>query len=221
MIRNRYRIFWLLTVLVGFSLACESLSALQRDYNETRGTAGAIATQADQIITQAKGIATQIGDSSAVGTAKAIATEQGPSLIATGQAYATIAADEGYLQTAEALVTQGSGELLLTIQAAATQYLFPGTPPEDVPIATIGEVSNLFANQATVSYIVHLDVPVVVNFYQNMMPTKGWTDDSDSSLIKEKAAVLKFLKEDRVATVTLTTDPINQRTVVFIAIINQ
>jgi hypothetical protein len=219
--KNRYKTLLLLIMVAAIGLACESLAAIQQDYNETRGTAEVIATQAGKIITQAKGIATHVGDSAAVSTARALATEQGPSLIATGQAYATIAADEGYLQTAEAMVTEGSGELLPTIQAAATQYLFPGSPPEDVPIATIGEVSNVLANQSTVSYIVHLDVPVVVNFYQQTMPVNGWEDNSDDSLITNKAAVLNFVKENRVATVTLTTDPINQRTVVFIAISNQ
>jgi hypothetical protein len=219
--KNRYKIILLLTMLVGIGLACESLSTLQQDFNETRGTAEAVATQAGKIITQAKGIATQVGDSAAIGTARALATEQGPSLIATGQAYATIAADEGYLQTAEALVTQGSGELLPTIEAAATQYLFPGSPPDDVPVFGGGDVTNLFANQSTVSYVVDTSVPELVIFYQEEMPALEWSDDSEDELIREQAAVLRFSKSDRSATVTLTTDPIIQRTVVFIAIINQ
>ena len=132
-----------------------------------------------------------------------------------------MAADEGYLKTAEALVTQGSGELLPTIQAAATQYLFPGAPPDDVPVISNGDVTNLFANQSTVSYLVDIGVPEVVNFYQNEMPGLNWSDISDDNLIREQAAVLRFSKPDRSATVTLTTDPIIQRTVVFIAIINQ
>lgn len=219
--KNRYKILLLLTMLVGIGLACESLSAIQQDYTETRGTAEAIATQANKIITQAKGIATQVSDSSAVGTARALATEQGPSLIATGQAYATIAADEGYLQTAEALVTQGSGELLPTIEAAATQYLFPGAPPDDVPVFKGGDVTNLLTNQSTISYMVDISVPELVEFYQEEMPALEWSDVSEDGLIREQAAVLRFSKPDRVATVTLTTDPIIQKTVVFIAIINQ
>lgn len=221
MIKNRFKIIWIFTVLVGFSLACESLSAIRQDYDEVRSTADAAATQVNQIITQAKGIATEIGESSAVETVKAFATQEGPQVIATGEALATKAAEEGYLETAEALVTQGAEELLPTVQAAATEYLFPSSPPDDVPIITIGEVTNLFANQHTVSYFVQLDVPVVVNFYQRLMPELGWTDESNSELIKERAAVLKFTKLDRVANITLTTDPINQQTVVFITITNQ
>jgi hypothetical protein len=219
--KNQNKILLLITLLISTSLGCASLSAIQQDYSETRGTAEAIATQAGKIITQAKGIATEINDSSAVETARAFATEQGPSLIATGQAYATMAADEGYLQTAEALVTQGSSELLPTIEAAATQYLFAGTPPDDVPVINHGEVTNLFENQSTISYIVNLDVSEVAGFYQDEMQALGWSDISENEFIRDQAAVLKFSKPDRVATVTLTTDPINQRTIVFIAIIHQ
>jgi hypothetical protein len=221
MINNRIRILWALTILISFSLACESLSAINRDYNEARSTAGAIATQADLIITQAKGIATQLGDSEVVGTARAIATEQGPAVIATGQAFATQAYEEGYLQTAEALVTQGPSELLPTFQAVATQYLFPAPPPDDIPVITIGEVTNLFTNQSTVSYFVGLDLLSVVDFYQDLMPELGWKDVTDEKSILTEAAVLKFFKPERVATVTLTSNPLNQQTVVLITITNQ
>ena len=214
MFKNRIKILWALTILVGFSLACESLSAISRDYDEARSTAGAI-------VTQAKGIATQFGDSEAFGTARAIATEQGPAVVATGQAFATQAYEEGYLQTVEALVTQGSSELLPTFQAIATQYLYPAPPPDDIPIITIGEVTNLFTNQSTVSYFVGLDLPIVVDFYQNLMPELGWTDVTDENSILAEAAVLKFFKPERVATVTLASNPLNQQTVVLITITSQ
>ncbi len=214
MYKNRIKLLWALTILVGFSLACESLSAISRDYDEARSTAGAI-------VTQAKGIATQLGDSGTFGTARAFATEQGPAVVATGQAFATQAYEEGYLQTVEALVTQGSSELLPTFQAIATQYLFPAPPPDDIPIITIGEVTNLFTNQATVSYFVDLDLPLVVDFYQNFMPELGWIDVTDENSILAEAAIMKFFKPERVATVTLTSNPLNQQTVVLITITSQ
>ena len=221
MFNNRYKILWIVTLLLGSSLACESFSAISQDYDQVRSTAGAIATQANQIITQAKGIATQLGEEPGLATAKAIATQQGPGLIATGQAFATKASDEGYLKTVEALVTQGPRDLLPTFQALATQYLFPAPPPEDIPIITNGDESNLFTNQATVSYYAHLDLPPVATFYRNTMPLFGWTDVSDEKSIREEAAVLKFFKPDRVATVTLTANPLNQQTVVLITITTQ
>lgn len=221
MFKNKLRILLVLTILIGFGLACESFSAISRDYNEARSTAGAIATQADMVLTQAKGIATQLGDSEAVSTARAIATEQGPAFIETGQALASQAYEEGYLQTAEALVTQGPNELLPTFQAVATQYLFPAPPPDDIPIITVGEVSNLFTNQSTVTYVVDLDLTVVVEFYQDIMPELGWTDVTDKESILAEAAALKFFKPERVATVTLTANPLHQQTIVLISITSQ
>lgn len=221
MINKRFRLLLIITLLLGASLACESFSAINRDYDEVRGTAGALATQADQIITQAKAIATQFGEDEMVATARAIATQQGPGLIATGQSFATQASEQGYLQTVEALVTQGPRDLLPTFQAVATQYLYPAPPPEDIPIMTPGEVSNLFTNQATISYYAHLELPSVVTFYRNAMPQYGWTDVSDDKSIREEAAVLKFFKPERIASVTLTANPLNQQTIVLITITNQ
>lgn len=216
MLRKPLRIILALTILVGFSLACESLSAISRDYNEARSTAGAIATQADMIITQAKGIATQLSDSEAAGTARAIASEQGPAIIATAQALATGAFEQGYLQTAEALATLGPKDLLPTIQAVATQYLYPAPPPDDIPIITLGEVSNLFSNQNTVSYAVALDLPVVESFYRETMPELGWFDISEEYSSPEEVVILKFFKPDRVATVSLTSNPLTTQTLVLI-----
>ena len=221
MYKYQFKFVWLLIVMVGLSLACESLSAIGDDYNQARGTAGAIATQAQGIITQAEGLATQIVDSKAFETVQAIATQQGPAYIATGQALATKAADEGYLQTAEALITQGSSELLPTFQAVATQYLFRGPPPDDIPIISDGELTNLLTNQSTISYYVTVDLTQVVDFYQTTMPEHDWVDVTDSNLIKTDAAVLKFFKPEQVATITLTANPISQQTVVLIFIRSQ
>jgi hypothetical protein len=213
-----FKLIWLLTLLVGLSIACETFDTIRRDYDETRGTAGAIATQAQEIITQAQGIATEFSDSQAVGTARALATEYGPTLLETGQALATQADQEGYLQTVEALVTQGSSELLPTFQAVATQFLIPQPPPEDIPIIASGEVSNLFTNQSVVSYYVETDLDQVVEFYQTTMPMQDWVDVSDPDQIADNAAVLKFFKPDRIATITLTDNPISQQTVVLITV---
>ena len=220
MTKNRFKLIWAFSLLVGTSQACESISAIGQDFTETRSTAGAVATQAQEIITQAQGIATQLGDSDAVGTARAFATEKGPAYIATGEALSTQAAEEGYLKTAEALVTKGSSDLLPTFQAVATQYLSSAPPPDDIPIIT-GEVENLFSNRSSVSYYVNVDLPEVVDFYQTTMPDHNWVDVTNSSLITEEAAVLKFFKPERVATITLTSNLISKQTVVLITIRSQ
>jgi hypothetical protein len=53
------------------------------------------------------------------------------------------------------------------------------------------------------------------------MPELGWTDVTDEKSILTEAAVLKFFKPERVATVTLTSNPLNQQTVVLITITSQ
>ena len=216
--KDRVKLIWVLTTLIGLSLACQSLSAISEDYRQARGTVGSVATQAQQIITQAQGIATQFEESEAMATARALATEHGPAVISTGKALATQAADEGYLLTAEALVTQGSNELLPTIQAFATQSLFPAPPPEDIPIFPGGDVTNLFTNQSVVSYYVDADLLEVIDFYETTMPALEWLDVSDDDAVMEGAAILKFFKPERVATVTLTTNPVVEQTIVLITI---
>jgi hypothetical protein len=216
--KHYYKLIWVMILLVGLGLACDTFPAIRDDYSSVRGTAEAIATQAEKIITQAEGFATQIGDSPAVGTAKALATEYGPSFIATGQALATQAAKEGYLQTAEALVTQGSNELLPTLQAFATQSLYPGPPPEDIPILSEELVTNLFTNSKIVTYTASSDLVSVIDFYKTAMPAQDWIDVSDSNAVTEIAAVLKFFKPDRVATITLSSTPIPKQTIIMITI---
>ena len=122
--------------------------------------------------------------------------------------------------TAEALVTKGSIELLPTLQAVATQYLSSAPPPDDIPIIP-GEVANLFSNKSAITYYVNVDLPEVVDFYQTTMPDQNWIDVTNSSQITEEAAVLKFFKPERVATITLTVNKISDQTVVLITIRRQ
>lgn len=219
--KDHIKLVWALTALIGLSLACQSINAIREDYDQARGTVGAVATRAQQIITQVEGIATQIDESDAVATGRALATEYGPSVISTSQALATQVAKEGYLLTAEALVTQGSQELIPTFQAFATESLFPAPPPEDIPIFTDGEVTNLFTNRSVISYYVNTNLDEVIDFYNTSMPTFDWFDVSDEDQIMEAGAILKFFKPERVATVTLTSNPVVDQTIVLITIISQ
>jgi hypothetical protein len=61
----------------------------------------------------------------------------------------------------------------------------------------------------------------VVDYYQAAMPDQGWLDVTDGSLIGEQAAVLKFFKPERVATINLTANQLNEQTVILITIISQ
>lgn len=219
--KDHIKLIWALTVLIGLSLACQSINAIREDYTQARGTVGAVATQAQQIVTQVEGIATQINESDAIATGRALATEYGPSVISTSQALATKVAEEGYLLTAEALVTQGSQELIPTIEAFATESLFPAPPPEDIPIFADGDVTNVFTNLSVVSYYVDANLADVIDFYKTAMPTLEWLDVSDEDQMKEGSAILKFFKPERVATVTLSSNPVVDQTIVLITIISQ
>ncbi len=201
--KDHIKLIWVLTTMIGLSLACQSINAIREDYDQARGTVGSIATQAKEIITQAEGIATQIDESDAVATGLALATEYGPAVVSTGEALATQVADEGYLMTAEALLTQGANELIPTIEAFATESLFPASPPEDIPIFPDG------------------DLPDVVEFYKITLPTFEWLDVSDDDEVREDGAVLKFFKPERVATVALTANPVADQTIVLITIRSQ
>lgn len=218
--KNHFKLIWVLALLIGFSLACESFSAIREDFTETRSTVVAVASQAQEVITQAQGIATQLGDSNVIGTARAITTEKGPALIATGEALSTQAAEEGYMKTAEAIVTRGSSELLPTFHALATQFSSSAPPPDDIPIIP-GQVDNLFSSESAVSYYANSELPEVVDFYQTTMPDQNWVDVTNSSMITESAAVLKFFKPEKVATITLTPNLISKQTIVLITIRSQ
>lgn len=219
--KDHIKLIWVLTTLIGLSLACQSINAIREDYDQARGTIGSVATQAQEIITQAEGIATQIDESDAVATGRALATEYGPAAVSTGEALATQVADEGYLKTAEALLTQGVNELVPTIEAFATESLFPASPPEDIPIFSGGDVTNLFTNQSVVSYYVDANLPDVVKYYKTTMPTFEWLDVSDTDEVREDGAILKFFKPERVATIALTANPVADQTIVLITIRNQ
>lgn len=104
------------------------------------------------------------------------------------------------------------------MQAVATQYFLPAPPPEDIPIIPVEDVSNLFTNQSVVSYYVQVELAQVIEFYQSAMLNQGWWDISEPGKITENAAILKYLKPDKIATITLTDNPISEQTVVLITI---
>lgn len=199
-------------------LSCNFLTGLNQDYQEVRGTAQAIATQAEQIITQAQSIATQISESDAMATARAIATKEGPALVGTAQALATQAAEEGYLQTAEAFITSQPKELIETLQAIATRVVHPSGVPEDIPMIAAESMTNLYASESLISYYAALDYPTMVAYYKASMPVMGWEPATSGNMETDTAAVLRYRKPDRTATITLTANPLTDQTIVLIAV---
>jgi hypothetical protein len=214
-----FRFIWLAILsLIVATLACNSLTAIGEDYEQVRSTAESIATQAQRMITQVEGIATEIGESDTLSTARAIATREGPSLIATGEALATQAAEGGFLETAGAFITQESGDLMATIQAIEPDAFLPGNHPADIPLLAEETRSQFFANESVVSYVTTVGLQTAIDIYSTAMPFNGWEAISEGTVKTEDAAVLRYAKPDRLATVTLTTNPLNRQTVVLITI---
>ncbi|MEM3046507.1 MAG: hypothetical protein QW057_05415 [Candidatus Bathyarchaeia archaeon] len=212
------RITLLATIGLWMLLSCNLLTGLNQDYQEVRGTAQAIATQAEQIITQAQGIATEISESDAMATARAIATREGPALVGTAQALATQAAEEGYLQTAEAFITSQPRELVETLQAIATRVIHPSGVPEDIPLIADESMTNLYVSDSLISYYANLDLPIMLAYYKASMPVMGWEAAKTGNMESDTAAVLRYSKPDRTATITLTANPLTDQTIVLIAI---
>jgi hypothetical protein len=66
-----------------------------------------------------------------------------------------------------------------------------------------------------------MNIQEVADFYNREMPAKGWIKVEQGSLENENMFALNFEKEARKAAITITTNPINQKTIVVIIISEQ
>lgn len=217
--RKIFQYAWLGVLAISATLACNLVSTLQ-EARQLRETARIVETLAQDVATQAQELATSISESGALATAQAFATEEGSSILATGEALLTEAARSGALETAQARLTEEGGEFLATVQAVATQGFTFSNPPEDVSIPQEPEVENLYATQDIVSYTIGQDFAAVLDFYKREMPANGWTAVSEGTLESEQAAVLKYTKDGRSATLSLSEGPQEGQTVVVITLVN-
>lgn len=197
-----FRYAWLGTLLVAVTVACNLLTNISEDVQGARDTAEAIATQARGLGDQAQGFATAFDSS--IETLQAFATEEAPGVLETGRALLTEAAERGLLETGQARLTQDGSSLLATIEAVATQGLSTSEGPEDIPIVDRAYVSDFFASDFVVSYFASLDYPTMLAFYKQEMPANGWQAVADGTIESENAAVLRYVKDDRSATITLS-----------------
>ncbi|MGD2157258.1 MAG: hypothetical protein PVG32_10320 [Anaerolineales bacterium] len=190
-------------VLVTFSflaIACGLLGGIGEQVGEVEETAKAV-------VTQAKGLATQVDQVGVAKTAQAVATEfagEGDQILSTANALATQMLAEG-------------GELQATAQAIATQGLDSlGEVPQDIPL--IEDREQFVVTQSVVSYLTPLDFDQVRDFYKSEMLTNGWSPILLTTIETENLTVLNFEKDDRETTVTLSTNPVNQNTAVVIVL---
>ena len=216
--RKKLLITLLVSLLLSITLACNLISNMQGDLGAARGTAVAIATEARGFVTQVEGLATKVDASSVLATAEAFVTQEGPEAEATLKALGTKAAESNIYETAQAFITQEGPDLLATVQAIATQGLSPNDPPDDIPLVAQGNLKFLYATEATVSYQTDLDYQTVLEFYKQEMPANGWEADHEGSIETGYAAVLRYEKFDRSATVALGAVSNSQTTTVLITI---
>lgn len=163
-------------------------------------------------------------------TANAVLT-QGNSALGTAQATVNAAETQGAgagssgLATANAALTQnaGGGNTAATAQPADTAApgatsATTGGGQSDIPMVTGATNTVLLTTANLITYDTSADVATAVKFYKDQMPQNGWTFDATTSVETSAATVLNFTKAARTATVTVTTDPSKNQTLVAIAI---
>jgi hypothetical protein len=229
----------ILAYIVTFTMACSLVSGIGDRFSETKEKAQSVATQVQEghdllgtaqtiatevgnseLIVTAQALATEVGDSGLLETAQAFATEQGPRLIGTVQSIAT---QEGpnLVETARALATQEGPRIKATAQAIATKAAQTfGEAPPDIPVIG-GDKENFIGSPELVSYITPLPIDQTLEFYIREMPGVGWSALPDDWFESENLAVLNYIKADRLVSITLSTLPFGDQTVVMITIQQQ
>jgi hypothetical protein len=197
--------FALIGLTFVFSIGCSLFSGISQDIEQGIGTAQAV-------ITQAQGLATEVGPY--LQTAQAYAT-QNPGLLETVQALATQNAP--MLSTLQAVATEKPG-LVQTVQAAITANLPSGEVPADIPV--VDQPENLYASEHLVTYSTTRTFQEVLTFYQIEMSAFGWEADPSASHTLPVAAMLVYKQVNRTATINVTVNPTNQTTFVVISIEN-
>ncbi|HLA96943.1 MAG TPA: hypothetical protein VJL34_00700 [Anaerolineales bacterium] len=218
--RRIVRSIGMIVMLLSVSLACNLGSQL----DQARQTAQSVATEVQQgrdFLATSRAIATVVGGSGLIQTAQALATEVGDTgLLETAQAYAT---EQGpaLLATAQALATQQGPGLRETAQALATRAaLTLGDKPDDIPVVE-GERQNYIASSQLVSYFTPLEFQQVVDFYRAQMPVNGWSPIEQGAVLTENTATLNYVKGERLVSITLTVNPLDNHTIVVITLQGQ
>ena len=215
--RRTYKFAWL-AVIIAFTLACNFITGLTDDIQGVRGTAGAAATQVGAIASQARGLATSVEESGFLKTAQALATEEGGQFLSTARALATQAEERGYLETAQAFATEEGSNLLATARVLATQGVQAGSAPVDIPVVPEEGLVNFFGSQSLVTYLTSMPYRDVVDFYKQEMPAHDWAPASSGNVETDSIARLIFTKPAKIADLTITINPLDQKTLVTILI---
>lgn len=220
--KNPNKLFWL-SLLFCLSLACNLISGLSQNIEAAKSTVSGIATQVlkeQEPLATARAIATELAASHLAETAKALVTEVSQSgAVETLQALAT-AQGPTLNETMQAFLTQEAPAIKETAQAYLTRVppISP-LPPSDIPLLE-GEKENLIITENTISYLIALSYQQVLSFYKEKMPQNGWTYQTSSSIESENSAILNYTKENRAVTISINSNPANEKTIVVITIEN-
>jgi hypothetical protein len=103
----------------------------------------------------------------------------------------------------------------------AAEDPFDGEGPDNVPVYTDGgELELVLADDTTLSYfIADAAFDDVVDFYREAMPDEGWELAENGDTVFGPLATLVYAQDGRSATVTITNEPIGDRIVVTIFVV--
>lgn len=203
------------------SIACSLFSSVTEKIEKSKSTAVSVATDVQEgqsFIETAKALTTEMSNSEFASTAIAMVTEiKDSGYFETAQAYITSEGPEA-LETMQAFATEQGPSLLETGQAYITEMSQSSSEaPSDIPIVS-GEKQMFFSSQEMVSYMTATDFQSVLSFYKREMPNNGWVKIDQGWVENSNSAVLSFEKSERSASITISINPLDDKTIVMITL---
>ncbi len=199
---KRYQYGWILLFMgAAFSImACGLLSDLAdkaQQVENAAGTAKALATAGQEIVTQVSG----------------------SGVMQTALAYATQAEESGLMETAQAAIATlpgQSADIKATAEAVITQGTY-GQAPANIPIFP-GEINAFFGSSSLVTYSAPTNVQSIVDFYRQQMPVYGWAPGGETTVITSSYAVLSYQNASQRVTITISATPLTSESLVVISV---
>ena len=202
---NHTKSFYLIALLlVASTLAC-GISGIGKQASSVQGTAQALKTEVGGIVTAGGAL---------LNTAQAIYT-QNPGVLETVQAFTTQGAP--LISTIQAVATDNPG-LAQTAQAFIQQEIPTGEAPTDIPILNPDQVNDYFGSSQYIFYTTPMEYTRLLEFYKTEMPNNGWQYLESTSNEYANAAQLNYYKDNRIATINLSINPLNNTSLVVISI---
>jgi len=202
---NKLRLIYLVIFfLIASTLAC-SISGISKQTRSVEQTAQAIKTGFGGIVT---------AGGSLISTAQAVQTQH-PGVLETVKAFTTQGAP--MISTIQAVATNNPG-LVQTAQTIIEQEIPTGEPPTDIPIYNPDQAQNYFGSSQYIFYITPNEYAEILDFYKTQMLNNGWQYLESDSHEYTNAAQINYFKDNRIATINISINPLNNTTVVVISI---